>query len=86
MSDTPELVFPAAEPVQDVCVEVIAELAPAAELPNVSAETAADSAPATTAAPAVGVSDLHHIHTGFLQVSVREGVARLEALIARLEA
>ncbi len=70
----------------DVCAEVIAELAPAAELPNVFAVDAAASAPSTTAAPAVGVEDLHHIHMGFLQVSVREGVARLEALIAKLEA
>lgn len=83
MSDAvPEMVFvpEVAEPVAEVAP--VAE--PVTELPNVSAETAADSAPETTAAPVVGVEDLNHVHMGFLQVSVREGVTRLEALIAKL--
>ncbi len=71
-----------AEPV--AVPEVIAE-AVVVEVPNVSAVDVADSAPSTTAAPAVGVSDLHHIHSGFITVSVREGIARLEELIAKLE-
>lgn len=75
----PEVVV--AEPVAEVVVEV----APAVEVPNVPAVDVADSAPTVTAAPAVGVSDLHHVHMGFLQVSIREGIARLEALIAKLE-
>ncbi len=74
-----------AEPAADVSVEVIAELTSAPEVPNVSAVDVADSAPSTTAAPAVGVSDLHHIHSGFITVSIREGIARLEELIAKLE-
>jgi len=54
----------------DVAVEVIAEL----------------TSPVEAAAPAgIQVADLHHIHSGFLTVSVREGIARLEELIAKLE-
>jgi hypothetical protein len=77
----------AAVPAADVSVEVIAELTsvPAVEIPNVSVADAVAPSRSTTSAPTVAVSDLHHIHSGFLQVSVREGVARLEALIAKLE-
>ena len=69
----------------DVAVEVIAELTSAPEVPNVSVADAVAPSRSTTSAPTVAVSDLHHIHSGFITVSVREGVARLEALIAKLE-
>jgi len=72
-----------AEPVADVSVEVIPDLTGQTALPNAVASAANSSAATDGAAPSV--EDLHHIHMGFITVSVREGVARLEALIAKLE-